>query len=92
LVGKWGVNDHVGENFDLVAYAHCAGRSIRACLGGGFARERRSPFLLYAKWRSEYTKIDGGTRFDYQSIGGSGGIKPISAHEVDFGASDKYLF
>jgi phosphate transport system substrate-binding protein len=49
------------------------------------------PFPLYMKWFSEYAKIDSSVKFDYQSIGSSGGIKRITEQTVDFGASDKFL-
>lgn len=49
------------------------------------------PYPLYAKWFSEYAKVNSAVKFNYQSIGSGGGIKQINARTVDFGASDKAL-
>src|SRR2546422_91961 len=46
------------------------------------------PYPIYSKWFDEYTKVDQGARFNYQSIGSGGGIRQITARTVDFGASD----
>ncbi|HEX8180985.1 MAG TPA: phosphate ABC transporter substrate-binding protein PstS [Pyrinomonadaceae bacterium] len=46
------------------------------------------PAPLYAKWASEYGKLDPTAQIDYQSIGSGGGIQQIQAQTVDFGASD----
>jgi phosphate transport system substrate-binding protein len=46
------------------------------------------PFPLYSKWFSEYGKLHGDLRFNYQSIGSGGGIQQITNGTVDFGASD----
>ena len=46
------------------------------------------PYPIYSKWFDEYTKVDPGVRFNYQSIGSGGGIRQISERTVDFGASD----
>jgi phosphate transport system substrate-binding protein len=46
------------------------------------------PYPIYSKWFDEYTKVDPGVRFNYQSIGSGGGIKQVSSRTVDFGASD----
>ena len=45
------------------------------------------PQPLYQKWFQEY-KDKTGTEVNYQGIGSGGGIKNITAHAVDFGASD----
>ena len=45
------------------------------------------PQPLYQKWFQEY-KDKTGTEINYQGIGSGGGIKNITAHSVDFGASD----
>ena len=45
------------------------------------------PAPLYLKWFQEYHQ-DGGPAVNYQAIGSGGGIKNITAHAVDFGASD----
>ncbi len=46
------------------------------------------PFPLYSKWFSDYHKLHPNYQFNYQSIGSGGGIKQITEHTVDFGASD----
>ena len=46
------------------------------------------PNPLYQKWLSEYGKLHGNIRIDYQSIGSGGGIKQLKEQTVDFGASD----
>jgi phosphate transport system substrate-binding protein len=46
------------------------------------------PAPLYAKWVSEYGKVNPNAKIDYQSIGSGGGIQQITARTVDFGASD----
>jgi phosphate transport system substrate-binding protein len=45
------------------------------------------PQLIYQKWFQEY-KDKTGVAINYQGIGSGGGIKQITAHSVDFGASD----
>lgn len=45
------------------------------------------PAPLYLKWFQEYHE-SGGPAVNYQAIGSGGGIKNITAHAVDFGASD----
>jgi phosphate transport system substrate-binding protein len=49
------------------------------------------PYPLYAKWFSEYARIDKDVKFTYQAIGSGEGIKLITAQAVDFGATDRYL-
>ena len=46
------------------------------------------PYPIYSKWFEEYTKVDPGARFNYQSIGSGGGIRQITERTVDFGATD----
>ncbi len=46
------------------------------------------PYPIYSKWFDEYSKVNPGVIFNYQSIGSGGGIKQITAKTVDFGASD----
>ena len=64
-----------------------------AVLGGGAAQAQLNgagatfPAPLYLKWFQEYHG-DGGPAVNYQAIGSGGGIKNITAHAVDFGASD----
>ena len=45
------------------------------------------PAPLYQKWVTEYNQ-DKHVQINYQPIGSGGGIKNITAHSVDFGASD----
>lgn len=45
------------------------------------------PAPLYQKWFQEYAAKTG-VQINYQAIGSGGGIKNITAHSVDFGASD----
>jgi phosphate transport system substrate-binding protein len=67
-----------------VAFAVAAPAADIAGAGASF------PAPLYAKWAERY-KAETGVLLNYQAIGSGGGIKQISAHTVDFGASDKPL-
>ena len=64
-----------------------------AVLGGAAAQAQINgagatfPNPLYQKWFQEYHG-EGGPAVNYQAIGSGGGIKNITAHAVDFGASD----
>ena len=73
----------------LVAVTVAAGSASAETLVNGAGAT--FPYPLYSKWFSEYAKIDGSVKFNYQSIGSGGGIKQITAQTVDFGASDKFL-
>ncbi|HEV2707739.1 MAG TPA: phosphate ABC transporter substrate-binding protein PstS, partial [Pyrinomonadaceae bacterium] len=61
--------------------------------GGGAVRLQGTgatfPAPLYQKWLSEYGKINGASRIDYQSTGSGTGVKQIQEGTVDFGASDQ---
>src|SRR5438309_7836732 len=46
------------------------------------------PYPMYSKWFDEYHNQHSDIKINYQSIGSGGGIKPIQAGTVDFGASD----
>ena len=46
------------------------------------------PAPIYSKWFSDYNKAHPEVQINYQSIGSGGGIKQITEHTVDFGASD----
>ena len=46
------------------------------------------PNPIYAKWFSEYHQLHPDIQINYQSIGSGGGIRPLLAGTVDFGASD----
>ena len=65
-----------------------------AVLGGAAAQAQQLngagatfPAPLYQKWFQEY-RTQKGVEINYQAIGSGGGIKNITAHAVDFGASD----
>ena len=65
-----------------------------ALLGGASAQAQQIngagatfPAPLYLKWFQEYKNATG-AQVNYQPIGSGGGIKNITAHAVDFGASD----
>ena len=45
------------------------------------------PYPIYAKWAEAYNKSTG-VKFNYQSIGSSGGVRQITNKTVNFGASD----
>ena len=45
------------------------------------------PYPIYAKWAEDYNKQTG-VKFNYQSIGSSGGVRQIVNKTVNFGASD----
>ena len=46
------------------------------------------PYPIYSKWFDEYHKMHPEIEINYQSIGSGGGIKQVTEHTVDFGASD----
>jgi phosphate transport system substrate-binding protein len=48
-------------------------------------------YPIYSKWFDDYTKVDSGVRFNYQSIGSGGGIMMLRNRTVDIGASDAPL-
>ena len=64
-----------------------------AVLGGAAAQAQVNgagatfPAPLYQKWFQEY-HAEGGPAVNYQALGSGAGIKGITAHSVDFGASD----
>ena len=65
-----------------------------AVLGGASAQAQdlnaagaTFPAPLYQQWFQEY-KAATGVQINYQAIGSGGGIKDITGHVVDFGASD----
>src|SRR5579862_7663310 len=68
-----------------------------ACLAGFAARADSTlingagatfPAPIYSKWFSDYNKAHPEVQINYQAIGSGGGIKQITEHTVDFGASD----
>ena len=48
------------------------------------------PYPIYAKWAESYNK-ETGIKFNYQSIGSSGGVRQITNKTVNFGATDAPL-
>jgi len=46
------------------------------------------PAPIYTKWFSEYHNAHPNVQINYQSIGSGGGIRQVTEHTVDFGASD----
>lgn len=68
----------------LAAFAMLAGAARADVLNGAGAT---FPQPLYQRWFQEY-KDKTGVEINYQGIGSGGGIKNITAHAVDFGASD----
>ena len=70
----------------VVAVAAGPGRADAQLLMNGAGAT--FPYPIYSKWFDEYTKVDPGVRFNYQSIGSGGGIRQISEQTVDFGATD----
>src|SRR5258708_18856903 len=46
------------------------------------------PYPIYSKWFDEFHKAKPDVQFNYQSIGSGGGIRQITARNVDFCASD----
>ena len=65
-----------------------AGSSYAGTLNGAGAT---FPAPLYQQWISEYSKISGGVKINYQAVGSGAGIAQIKAKTVDFGASDEPL-
>lgn len=47
------------------------------------------PFPLYSKWASEFSRVDGNVRINYQPLGSGAGIRQMSDGVVDFGATDE---
>ena len=90
----------VSKSFRLVACFSALALVLfsTACNGGGSGSGNGSvslqgagatfPNPLYQKWLSEYGKLHGNVKIDYQSIGSGGGIKQLKEQTVDFGASD----
>lgn len=72
-----------------------------ACGGGGSASHNSAsamgvdltgagatfPYPIYSKWFADYAR-ETRIKINYQSIGSGGGIRQLSEHTVDFGASD----
>ena len=45
------------------------------------------PYPIYSKWFADYAR-ETSVKINYQSIGSGGGIRQLTEHTVDFGASD----
>lgn len=67
----------------LILAASAFGASAQQITGAGAT----FPYPIYAKWAEVYNK-ETGVKFNYQSIGSSGGVRQITNKTVDFGASD----
>src|SRR5215216_697472 len=84
------------KSFQLLAWLAVVVFAFTGCNPGGNAAGTVSlqgagatfPNPLYQKWLSEYGKVHGNVKIDYQSIGSGGGIKQLKEQTVDFGASD----
>ena len=46
------------------------------------------PYILYARWFSDFRSIEPGAAFNYQSIGSGGGVRQFLKGTLDFGATD----
>ena len=76
-----------------------AGLMVLALMTGGSAHSQMLingagstfGYPIYSKWFDEYTKVDPGVRFNYQSIGSGGGIMMLKNKTVEIGASDAPL-
>jgi phosphate transport system substrate-binding protein len=67
----------------LILAASAFGVSAQQITGAGAT----FPYPIYAKWAEVYNK-ETGIKFNYQSIGSSGGVRQITNKTVMFGASD----
>jgi phosphate transport system substrate-binding protein len=78
--------DDAGAELDLVSVAtpHLRTTGPVTLRGAGTT----FPTAMFARWFSEYRKIDANVEFDYRSIGSGAGIKQFQSQVVDFGASD----
>jgi phosphate transport system substrate-binding protein len=47
------------------------------------------PFPLYAKWSTEFARVDGSVRVNYQPLGSGAGMRQMSDGVIDFGATDE---
>ena len=69
----------------LGIFAVNAGAADRIQINGAGAT---FPYPIYSKWFDEYHKMHPEIEINYQSIGSGGGIKQVTEHTVDFGATD----
>lgn len=49
------------------------------------------PAPLYARWSTEYAKLDPSVRINYQPVGSGAGVRQVTDGVVDFGATDEPL-
>jgi phosphate transport system substrate-binding protein len=47
------------------------------------------PYPLYARWASEYARVEPTVRINYRGVGSGAGIRQMSDGVVDFGATDE---
>jgi phosphate transport system substrate-binding protein len=47
------------------------------------------PFPLYARWASEFARVDASVRVNYQPLGSGAGMRQMSDGVIDFGATDE---
>jgi len=47
------------------------------------------PFPLYAKWSTEFARVDASVRVNYQPLGSGAGMRQMSDGVIDFGATDE---
>jgi phosphate transport system substrate-binding protein len=77
-----------------IAAAAIGAVSLIAMSGAGFgallinAAGATFPYPIYSKWFDDYAKANPGVQFNYQSIGSGGGIRMLTQHTVEVGASD----
>ena len=84
------------EIFKLGAMALAMAIVLGCFAGNGLAADRIQingagatfPYPIYSKWFDEYHKMHPEIEINYQSIGSGGGIKQVTEHTVDFGATD----
>ncbi len=67
------------------SHAAATEASPRVLVGSGASL----PYPLYAKWGTEYARVDPTVRVNYQSLGSGAGIRQVSDGVVDFGATDE---
>jgi phosphate transport system substrate-binding protein len=70
----------------IALLAGCGQRGAEQLLLNGTGATFPNP--LYAKWTSEYHKVDPNVSINYQPTGSGGGQKSILDGKVDFGATD----
>ena len=71
----------------LAAASSCtrSGDGPKVIAGGGATL----PFPLYAKWSTEFARVDTSVRVNYQPMGSGAGMRQMSDGVIDFGATDE---